>query len=167
MKWILTITILAGLSSVPACAKDNTGDLVNFFKNDFTTFMASDWTEYSVKEYFSKNPKNYDYLSATFNNSIVQQSSSISDAEVNVQESRDSEGGYDLGIIRLQYSDSNTASRINSVIENNKVKNLKGGKIFIGYTSKQCGNNVVLLYSSAVLTDKIKAYFSHIKNINC
>jgi len=63
----------------------------------------------------------------------------------------------------LQYADHNTASGINAIIENSKVRNLKGGKIFIGYTSKLCGSNIALLYSSAVPTGEIKAYFSHLK----
>jgi len=58
MKWILTTVLLASFGNAPAFANESTDNLINVFKNDFITFMTSDWNEYSVKEYFSKRKKN-------------------------------------------------------------------------------------------------------------
>lgn len=167
MRLIPNVIVLAFLATSPTHAADNNIDLTVVFKHDFISFMSSNWDEYSVKEYYTKKPKSYAYLSKTFNKAVLSKSSSIHSKDINIEQGGDTEGGYDLGIITLIYMNHKTANDINSIITHTKTRNLKGGKIFIGYTSKQCGKNVVLLYSRAILTGKIKAYFKHIKNVKC
>ncbi len=128
---------------------------------DYTQQMSKDWSDYKLTQYFSKQKPDFHYLSETFEQSIVSDSTNIESRYINVSEIPDSKGGYELIILKITYPNLEISSVNYSKIINSPNKNLKGGKIFIGYTAKQCDNEIILIASLAVASEKIKSYFSH------
>jgi hypothetical protein len=167
MKIILQILCVLAISCQTAIACADTQKLLGYYKNDFIQFMSNDWNEYSVNELFSKKQKDYSYLTKAFGKSILDTSLAITDMEINIEEAKDTEGGYDFGIIVLKYNNEEKAQDIYTLIKSSEMKNLMGGKVFVGYTAQKCHDSVAILYSRAVVTDKIKSYFSHINKKAC
>jgi hypothetical protein len=128
---------------------------------DYTQQISKDWSNYKLTQYFSKQKPDFHYLSETFEQSIVADSTNIESRYINVSEIPDSKGGYELIILKISYPNLETSSANYNKIINSPNKNLKGGKIFIGYTTKQCANEIILIASLAVASEKIKNYFSH------
>jgi hypothetical protein len=131
---------------------------------DYTQQMSKDWSNYKITEYFSKQKSDFHYLALTFEKSVVSDSTNIESHLINLSEVPDSEGGYELNLLKITYPNLETSSTNYSKIINSPNKNLKGGKIFMGYTAKQCDKEIILIASPAVATDEIKSYFSHFRN---
>ncbi|MCP3863049.1 MAG: hypothetical protein GY695_07900 [Aestuariibacter sp.] len=161
MKPIFFLCIIIALftSSVIAC--ESRSSIVENIKADFIQFMARNWEAYSVTEYFEKKATDYSYLGNTFRSSVVSESQSTISTNIRIEDENDTEGGYDLGIVSLKYPNEEIAKRNFDLIQNSHSKNLKGGKVFVGYTSKLCNKAIVIIYSKAILTNEINEYFSH------
>lgn len=167
MRRILPIYLSVYLFISPVITYGNILSLIDNIKIDFIQFMAKNWHAYHVTEYFNNNAKDYSYLKNTFGSSVVSDSQATISTNIQIESEDDTEGGYDLGIISLKYLNKEIAERNFNFIQNATLKNLKGGKIFVGYTSKQCGKIIVILYSKAIVTDVIQTYFSRFRRNSC
>jgi hypothetical protein len=163
MKRIITLFlfILPAINLTSACLAQTPSKLLNNVIFDYTQQMSKDWSNYKITEYFSKQKSDFHYLALTFEKSVVSDSTNIESLLINLSEVPDSEGGYELNLLKITYPNLETSSTNYSKIINSPNKNLKGGKIFMGYTAKQCDKEIILISSPAVATDEIKSYFSH------
>ncbi|MCP4343124.1 MAG: hypothetical protein GY799_30680 [Desulfobulbaceae bacterium] len=167
MNRIIIFCIVNALFISPVIACENRSSLVENIKADFIQFMAKDWGAYHVTEYFKSKATDYSYLGKTFRSSVVSELQSTISTNIQIKEESDTEGSYDLGIVRLEYPSEAVAEQNFDFIQNNQSKNLKGGKIFIGYTCKLCDKAILIIYSKAILTNEINAYFTHFNTSLC
>ena len=157
----LFMMIVTHLTS--ACLAQTPSILLDNVVEDYVQHMSTDWNDYKLTHYFSKAKPDYHYLAETFEQSIVSDATNIESNLINVSETSDSEGGYELHLLKITYPDTQISSANYSKIVGSPNKNLKGGKIFMGYVAKLCKKEIIFIASPAVLTDKIKSYFSHFK----
>ncbi len=98
---------------------------------DYTQQISKNWSDYKLTQYFSKQKPDFHYLSETFEQSIVADSTNIEFRYINVSEIPDSKGGYELIILKITYPNLEIRSVNYSKIINSPNKNLKGGKFFL------------------------------------
>lgn len=147
-------------------ANEKCTNYLKITKKDFIQHMSQNWKVYKVTEFFSEK-KDYSYLDKTFGKQVLSLAKVTESTEINIEQKDDTEGGFDLGIINIKYNSKEDAQKSIAIINSSKSPNLKGGKIFIGFTAKQCNKSVALIYSKAILTDEIKGYFEHFKSAFC
>jgi len=160
------IYTLCFLCLTTACQAQSRSTTLNNIIEDYKQQMSVGWGPYKLTEYFSDVKIDHRYIQKTFSASVLSDALNINSRTVNLAEISDTEGGYELGLLELNYSDSKTSDKHYKTIIQSLNKNLRGSKIFIGYTAIQCDKNVVIISSPAVVTKKIKSYFSHVKNAN-
>ncbi len=164
-RWFLLISFCFAFVS-QAHANEKCTNYLNIAKKDFIQHMSQDWKDYKVTEFFSQK-KDYSYLDKTFGKQILSLAINTESTEINIEQKDNTEGGFDLGIINIKYNSKEAAQKSFDIINNSKLPNLKGGKIFIGFTAKQCKNSVILIHSKAVLTNEIKGYFKYFESVFC
>lgn len=91
----------------------------------------------------------------------------IISTKIQIESDTNPEAGFDLGIISLEYLNKDITAQNFNIIQNTPFNNLKGGKIFFGYTSKLCDRKIVILYSMAIITEEIQAFFSRFRRKSC
>jgi hypothetical protein len=157
----MTLTLIVLTSS---CLAKSPSLVLDKVISDYHQQLSTNWGSHKLTEYFSPQKKDYQYLSRTFGSSVLSDSSLIKSRFINLEEDVDTEGGYDLLLILLEYPNSSISDSNFKKIIQSPNKNLKGGKIFMGYTALQCDKQIILIASSAIATRKIKSYFNHFTN---
>jgi hypothetical protein len=132
--------------------------------SDYHQELSINWGPHKLTEYFSPQKKNYQYLAATFGSSVLSESSLIESRYINLSKDVDTEGGYELLLILLEYPDSSISDSNFKKIIQSPNKNLKGGKIFMGYAALQCDKQIIVIASPAIASREIKTYFNHFAN---
>ena len=162
-----TINLLLALyiiSLASACQAKTASHILDNIVNDYKQQMSVGWGPYKMTEFFSKAKEKFSYLDKTFGKSIVSDAINIKSRHINMSELTDTEGGYELWLLLVSYSDSDISNKNYKTINESPNKNLRSTKVFIGYTALQCGKDIVIISSPAVVTKKIKGYFSHFIN---
>ena len=158
-----SLFLLFLVSQSIACQADKNINL-DYLANDFRQHMSQNWGNYKITEYFSKTREEHNYLADTFIKFVLSDAVSFSSKQLNIAELIDTEGGFDLGLLKITYSSSDVSKKNFDAILLSKNKNLKGSKVFIGYTAIRCEKDVVIISSPAVVTREIKEYFLHVNN---
>ncbi len=157
----MTLTLIAltssGLAKSPFILLDKV-------ISDYHQKLSTNWGNHKLTEYFSPQNENYKYLATTFGSSVLSESSLIESRFVNLSEDVDAEGGYDLLLFLLEYPSSSISDSNFKKITQSPNRNLKGGKIFMGYAALQCDKQIIIIASSAIATSEIKTYFNHFTN---
>lgn len=148
------------LAQAPASQAQTPANLLENIIADYTQHMSKDWGDYKLTEYYSIQKPDFYYLAETFGQSIVADSTNIESRYINVSEIPDSKGGYELILLKITYPNLQISSTNYNKIIKSHNKNLKGGKIFIGYSARQCANEIIIIASPAIVAEKIKSYFS-------
>lgn len=162
-----TINLLFALyivSLASACQANKPSTILENIVNDYKQQMSIGWGPYKMTEFFSKAKEKFSYLEKTFGKSVLSDAINIQSRNINMSEVTDTEGGYELGMLLISYKNSDISNEHYKTIISSPNKNLRGTKVFIGYTALQCGSDVIIISSPAVVTKKIKNYFLHFKN---
>ena len=150
------------LSLATACqAQDNS--ILNTFIDDARQQLSANWGDYKLTQFYSKTAEDYSYLKKTFDKSVVTDVTSMQSRLINLAELTDKEGGFELGFLQISYKNNHDSEASFKAILQSTNRNLKGTKVFIGYTALHCDNNVFIISSPAVVSKEIKSYFSHLK----
>jgi hypothetical protein len=147
-----------------SCLAKSPSPVLDKVISEYHQELSINWGSHKLTEYFSPQKKNYQYLATTFSSSVLSESSLIESRYINLSEDADTEGGYELLLILLEYPNSSIAdSNFKKVIQSPN-KNLKGGKIFMGYAALQCDKEIIIVASPAIAAREIKTYFNHFTN---
>jgi hypothetical protein len=159
--FFLTLTLIALTSS---CLAKSPSFVLDRVISDYHQQLSTKWGPHKLTEYFSPQKENYKYLDTTFGSSVLSESIKIESRFINLSEDVDTEGGYDLLLVLLEYPNSSISDSNFKKITQSPNKNLKGGKIFMGYAALQCDKQIILIASPAIATREIKTYFNHFTN---
>lgn len=165
MNMLKSLFLILLISHSIACHASSGIDLDNL-ATDFRKRMSINWGDYKVTEYFTKDKIDYSYIEKTFNKSVLGDAVSFSSKHLNISELTDTEGGFELQILKITYNSTEASKKNIDVILTSKNKNLKGSKVFIGYTAIRCDKDIAIISSPAVATKEIKDYFLNITTTN-
>jgi hypothetical protein len=153
----ITLMLIAATST---CIAKSPSFVLDKVISDYRQKLSANWGPHKLTEYFSPQNENYTYLATTFGSSVLSESINIKSRFINLSEDVVADGGYDLLLVLLEYPNSSISDSNFKKIIQSPNKNLKGGKIFMGYTALQCDAQIILISSPAIATREIKTYFN-------